>query len=188
MALMRRNRRVRSLALLLTLVVVGAYRAAAPNAEAAPARASPEAVYAAFTLNLMRFISWPDDAIGAPPQPFIIGTFPQDPINGELDAAAQGEVVNGHPVRTIRLHSLDDVARCQAVFISHDVARPAAVVARAVRKPILTISDADGFLAMGGHVRFVPQPPHTRLQISAENLRASGLAARAQLLRLAATP
>jgi hypothetical protein len=172
----------------LRLLVVTGALGFAPRAFSAPPVATTEAVYAAFTLNLTRFITWPESALGPTGSPFVIGTFPRDPINAELDAAVQGESVGSHPVHTIRLRSLNDVQKCQIVFVSHGTADPDAVVQRAERRPILTISDMDGFLALGGHVRFVPQPPHTKLQISANNLRASGLEARAQLLRLAATP
>lgn len=153
-----------------------------------PARASTASVYAVFTINLTRFVTWPDDVLGPPGKPFVIGTFPRDPINAELDAAVKDESLAGHPLRAVRLHSLADVQNCQIVFVSRGVADPAAVLARVQHRPILTISDVDGFLDLGGHVRFVPQQSHTRLEISAANLRACGLEARAQLLRVAATP
>lgn len=157
-------------------------------AEPAAPIASTEAVYAAFTINLTRFITWPGNALGGNGTPLIIGTFPRDPINGELDAAVKGEAVEGHPLQTLRLRSLNDVAKCHVVFVSRGAADPAAVLARLERRPVLTISDADGFLNLGGHVRFVAQASNTRLQISAVNLKACGLEARAQLLRIAATP
>lgn len=159
-----------------------------PVVAATPALANTQAVYAAFTLNLTRFITWPEGAFARPDEPFVIGTFPRDPVNDELDAAVRGENVAGHPVRTMRLQSLDDLAKCHVLFFSKNVAPRPAVLARVARKPILTVSDADGFLELGGHVRFVAQPPSTRLQISPDNLKASGLESRAQLLRLASSP
>lgn len=158
-------------------------------AASAPSRlVNTQAVYAAFTLNLTRFITWPEGTFASPTAPLIIGTFPRDPINEHLDAAVQGEKVDHHPVTTMRIESLDDLARCHVVFLSRGVATRPAVLSRLANKPILAVSDADGFLELGGHVRFVPQPSGTRLRISAENLRASGLASRAQLLRLASAP
>jgi hypothetical protein len=153
---------------------------------AAPPVATTPAVYAAFTLNLTRFITWPEAVFATRDAPFVIGTFAKDPINAELDEAVQGQSVNGHPIRTLRLDSPADVLRCHVVFVGAANGRHlAAVVQRAARRPILTVSDADGFLEMGGHVRFVPRPPHIALSISADNLKTSGLEARAQLLRLA---
>jgi hypothetical protein len=73
------------------------------------------------------------------------------------------------------------------VYLSRGLARPA-VLARLANRPILTVSDAEGFLELGGHVRFVAQSTGTRLRMSVPNLKASGLESRAQLLRLAAAP
>ena len=146
------------------------------------------AIYAAFIVNLTRFITWPEGALVPKDAPLLIGTFDRDPINAELDAATRGEFVGGHPLRTIRLRSAADVARCQVVYFSHGVADAGLVLREAEHHPILTVSDTNDFLEMGGHVRFIAQPPHTRLQISAVNLKQSGLEARAQLLRIAATP
>lgn len=189
MAAMRRNWRAIAALGLSAVVAAGVFRAAIPVEAAEPAVvATREAVYAAFTVNLTRFITWPKEALGAPGQPFTIGTFPRDPINEELDTAVRGEQVAGHPVRTIRLQSFDDIANCQIVFFSRGMANPRDVLAHTAHRPILTVSDADGFLELGGHVRFVRQPGHTGLQISAVNLRSSQLEARAQLLRVAAAP
>jgi hypothetical protein len=188
MAFLSRSASASALAAIVALACAGGFSGLAAVAGPAPAIANTEAVYAAFTLNLTRFVSWPASAFASPTAPLVIGTFPRDRINRELDAAIAGEVVNGHPVETIRLHSLDEVAKCHVVYISKNVFRPSAVLERCRGQPILTIGDADGFLELGGHVRFVPQPPHIRLSISAVNLRESGLEARAQLLRLASTP
>jgi hypothetical protein len=119
---------------------------------------------------------------------FVIGTFPRDPINEVLDAAARSEQVNGHSVRTVRIQSLNDIGKCHVVFVSASVGRQAAVLERAECRPILNISDAPGFPDLGGHVPFMPQPPGTALRISVANMRASGLECRAQRLRFAAAP
>lgn len=173
---------------LLIAGLAPAPRAATPARATTPAIATTQAVQAAFTLNLTRFISWPETAFSSPEAPLVIGTFPRDPINAELDAAARGEVVNGHPVRIVRIQSAADLSKCHVLFMSENHGRPAAMLPRVARRPVLTISDADGFLELGGHVRLVEEPPRLSLRISADNLKASGLEGRAQLLRLAAKP
>jgi hypothetical protein len=180
--LMRRRFLGGALAALLAIGPVAA-------ADAPPsALVSTPAIYAAFTLNLTRFVSWPAGTFASKTAPLVIGTFPRDPVNEALDEAAKGEMVEGHAVRTMRINSLDDLTKCHVVFLSKANATRTAVLARLARKPILTVSDADGFLELGGHVRFVSRPPHTVLRVSPENLKASGLDARSQLLRLAVAP
>ena len=172
----------------VALTLGSLYYAATPPAAAARPIVGTHAVHAAFTVNLTRFITWPEAAFESRTAPLVIGTFPRDPVNAELDAAVAGETVAGRPLQTIRIQSLNDLAKCHAVFVSKSVGRHGVVVERVSGRPVLTISDAEGFLELGGHVRFVPQPPHTRLRISPENLKSSHLESRAQLLRLAGTP
>lgn len=189
MAFLKAMRNWRGGSALLTIILVASLAPLASAPAAPPSVASTQAVHAAFTLNLTRFITWPETAFSGPAAPLVIGTFPRDSINAELDGAARGETVNGHPVHTMRIQSLDDLAKCHVVFLSQNNPRQAAVLQYAAHKPILLIGDGEGFLELGGHVRFVPQPPRIALRISVENLKASGLEARAQLLRLAtATP
>jgi hypothetical protein len=172
-----------ALLLAASAIGAGADRSAAPPSTLV----NTQAIYAAFTINLAHFITWPEGSFPAKDSPLIIGTFPRDPINEDLDESAQGEVVDGHPIKTMRIESLDDLAKCHVLFLSKNLANRNAVLARVVRRPILTVSDIDGFLEIGGHVRFVARGSRTDLAASPENLKASGLQARAQLLRLANT-
>jgi hypothetical protein len=173
-----------------TLTLAGG-RAQVPGSRPAavpPALVSTQEVYAAFTVNLTRFVTWPEGTFPSRDAPIVIGSFPRDAINAALDEAVKGESVEGHPLRTMRIQSLDDLAKCQVVFLSKNNATRAAVLSRLAHKPVLTVSDADGFLELGGHVWFEARPPHTRPRISPENLKLSGLEVRSQLLRLAAVP
>jgi hypothetical protein len=185
---LRRGHRAASTFACLLLAVIGVCWAEEPEMETTSPIPTTQAIYAGFTVNLPRFISWPDNSLGAADAPFVIGTFVRDPINDELDAAVRGESIAGHPIRTRRLHSLNDIRKCHVVFFSRGIADPAAIIAHTEHRPILTISDVDGFLTVGGHVRFAPHPSRIGLQIWALNLKASGLEARAQLLRLASEP
>lgn len=149
---------------------------------------TPSAIHASFTLNLIRFVSWPREALGPTGAPFVIGTFADDPVNPYLDAAVRNETYGSHQVRTVRIKSVEEMKDCHVVFISRGAADLGIVLARVARRPILTVSDADDFIAKGGHVQFSRRPPYTRFQVSADNLAACDLAARGQLLRIAARP
>ncbi|MEO5959322.1 MAG: YfiR family protein [Opitutaceae bacterium] len=156
------------------------------SADAFPA--DPRVNLATFTLNLTRFITWPKETFASPEAPFLIGTFPRDSINEYLDRAVRDELVEGHPVRTMRIRSLDDLAKCHLVYLSKNYASRPGVLARVARRPVLAVSDANGFLERGGHVWFEVQAPQIAPHVSLENLRTSGLGGRAQLLRLTAQP
>lgn len=152
------------------------------------ARAEPAergTLYAAFTLNVARFITWPEGVFASADAPLVIGTSEDDPINAALDHAAALEPVHGRPVRTLRIRGLDDLAACHVVFLSKSTPRQPSILARLRDKPVLTVGDSPGFLELGGHVSFVTRSSRVTLRVSPEHLKASGLEARAQLLRLA---
>ena len=183
------TRSIRIWALLALGTVAASQPAARPPATATSGTiVRTQQIHAAFTLNLVRFVTWPEGTFAQADAPLVVGTLPRDPINDELDAVAQNEKVEGRPVQTIRIQSLDDVAKCHVVYLSQTVGRQNAVLERTAGKPILTISDAEGFLELGGHVRFVTGGARTGLRISVDNVRASRLEVRAQLLRIAAAP
>src|SRR5690606_4809663 len=52
-------------------------------------------------------------------------------------------------------------------------------------KPVLTVSDADGFLPLGGHVQLYNRGGHMKLRLDVDNLQRVDLSASAQLLRVA---
>src|SRR4051812_2706838 len=125
----------RAFFVLVGLLVLGPVFVPGADAPARPALpmvpVDREELYVAFTLNLTRFITWPENAFATPDAPLVIGTFPRDPINSALDEAARTEKFEGRAVRTIRIQSLDDVEKCNVVFLSrNDSARPASVLAR----------------------------------------------------------
>lgn len=154
--------------------------------ETPPSVAPRENVHSAFVLNLAKFVRWPADAFDDSASPLVIGTFVRDPINDIIDRDAQKTTVEGRAVRTVRLRSLADLDQCHVIYLSRGLSSqiPGAL-SYIHRKPILAISDAEGFLELGGHVAFVLRGSQTRFQINTEALRTSSLDARSQLLRLA---
>lgn len=165
------------------LPLLGALSAAAACARAQPADRST--VHAAFTLNIARFITWPDDAFASRDAPLVIGTAERDPVNPALDHAAGLEPIHGRPVRTRRIRSLEDLAECHLIFLSEDTPQQPSILARVKDRPVLTIGASPGFLELGGHVAFVTRSSRVALRVSPGHLKSSGLEARAQLLRLA---
>ena len=61
----------------------------------------------------------------------------------------------------------------------------AQMVAGLKEKSVLTVSDADGFLLLGGHVQFYNQGSQIRLRLDLANLKRADLTASSQLLRVA---
>jgi hypothetical protein len=63
--------------------------------------------------------------------------------------------------------------------------RPEEILAGLKRRPLLTVSDADGFAQRGGIIRFVTDRSRIRLQLNLEAAEAAHLTISSKLLRVA---
>jgi hypothetical protein len=174
MALLRRT-----LALAVLLV---AWRGVAAQA----ARASEYQVKAVFLFNFAQFVDWPAEAFPASDTPLVIGVLGLDPFGPALDQTVRDERLGGRPFQVRRYRSVDEIETCHILFISRSEGnRPEAILAGLKRRPILTVSDADGFAQRGGMIRFVTDRNRIRLQLNLAAAEAAHLTISSKLLRVA---
>ncbi len=98
----------------------------------------------------------------------------------------RGEHRGGRSFLVCGYRRLEDVGTCDILFISRpDADRPEGVLADLKTRPILTVSDADGFAEQGGMIGFVPDRNPIRLKINLPVAQAAHLTISAKLLRVA---
>ncbi len=149
-------------------------------------KASEAQVKAVFLFNFAQFVDWPAEAVPDSQAPLIIGILGDDPFGNFLDATVRGEHRGARPFAVQRYQRVDDITRCDILFISRSSAdRPEEILARLKRRPILTVSDADRFAERGGMIRFVTDRSRIRLQINPEPAEAAHLTISSKLLRVA---
>jgi hypothetical protein len=143
-------------------------------------------VQAVFLLNLTRFVRWPEVAFAAEDAPLTIGVLGEDPVGTVLEAAARGESSGKHPIVIRRVQRAADLAGCHVVFFPKSRMTDAVEMIPVLRaKSILTVSDADGFLPLGGHVQLYSRGGQMKLRLDLDNLKRGELNPSAQLLRVA---
>jgi hypothetical protein len=143
-------------------------------------------VQAVFLLNLSRFIRWPDTAFESEEAPFVIGCLPSDPVASLLMEAAKGELAGKRPIEVREVKTTADLDSCHMIHLSkEDMTQAAQFVAQVRTKPVLTVSDAEAFLRLGGHVQLLRRAGQLKLRIDVGNLRRAELNASAPLLRVA---
>jgi hypothetical protein len=153
---------------------------------AAPKKAKEYQVKAVFLYNFANFIRWPRTAFGNYRAPFNICILGKDPFQQALDATVKNERVNRRAVKVKRLNNRFNTDGCQILFISRSKAAHLTRILKFVRKrPILTVSDIDDFVARGGMVQFFKYRRRIRFYIAPDILKKSGLKASANLLRVA---
>ncbi|HWM90554.1 MAG TPA: YfiR family protein [Thermoanaerobaculia bacterium] len=144
---------------------------------------------AAFLYNFVKFVEWPEDAFDGERAPVAICVFGEDPFGRTLDAVIQGERVGERRLVVQRPDSLDDLKDCHVLFVSRsERERMREVLDEVEGRPVLTVSDTDGFLRAGGVINFVPEGSKVRFRINPEAAERGGLRISSKLLRLAMTP
>lgn len=151
----------------------------------------PEAVLrikAAFVLNFLKFVEWPEEHAGNDLPLAVVG---ESQLAEVLQDALSGKEVQGRTVRVQTFPSVaawhqDGAAAGQAVFIL-----PATVASwpdmrnELKKRPVLTISESPGFCAAGGLLNLFEQEGRIKFEANPEAARAAGLMLRAELLKLA---
>ncbi len=149
-------------------------------------RASEYQVKAVFLFNFAQFVDWPAEGFPDSDTPLVIGVLGEDPFRGFLDQTVRDERLGGRPLQVRRYHSVDEIKTCHILFISGPEGdRPEGILAGLKNRPILTVSDADGFAERGGMIRFVTDRNRIRLQINLEAAEAAHLTISSKLLRVA---
>jgi len=158
---------------------------AGPWLAAQTVRASEYQVKAVFLFNFTQFVEWPAEAFPDSDTPLVICVLGHDPFGGVLDQTMRDERLGERPFRVRRYQSVDEITICHILFISRSGDRPEGIVEGLKHRPILTVSEADGFAERGGMIRFVTDRNRIRLQINLESARAAHLTISSKLLRMA---
>jgi len=149
-------------------------------------KASEAQVKAVFLFNFAQFVDWPPEAVPDSQAPLVIGILGGDPFGDLLDATVRGERRGARPFVVQRYQRVEDITRCDILFISRSVAdQPEDILTRLKNRPILTVSDADRFAERGGMIRFVTDRSRIRLQINPVAAEAAHLTISSKLLRVA---
>lgn len=164
--------------LLLIVLLVGASVALAQ----APTEAQ---VKAAYVLNFAKFTDWPAGTFQSPSAPLHVC------VLGNAETAAgfaniQGKQAQGRDVQVRIMPKLGELALCHALYFDgSERASTAAALKTVAGRPILTVSDVEGFVDAGGMLGLVLVDGKIRFDANREAARGNGLQLRAQLLSLA---
>lgn len=143
-------------------------------------------VKAAFLYSFAKYVQWPDEALGRPDEPFLIGVLGADPFGRVLDDTLEGKAILGHPVAVTRFVRLEDAVRAHILFVAGSDAPEQAQVLKALRgRPILSAGESEEFAERGGIVGFRTQEKRVRFDINLDRAEESRLRISSQLLKLA---
>jgi len=156
------------------------------KSEAAPPSAQEYQIKAVFLYNFANFISWPSFAFYNENAPFTICILGENPFQLALEKAVKNEKIAGHPVVLSYFEKIYEVSSCHILFINNPKNNQLNESLNYLSQfPILTVSDTEGFVAQGGMIQFFQENNKVRFFINLDPLKAVGLQASANLLRVA---
>lgn len=141
-------------------------------------------VKAAFLLNFARFITWPADSDQGGPFPLcIVGV---DPF-GDALSGIEAKKVGGKEVE-LRFPAANsrELGQCRMLFISQSEKRNISRILKLIDgKPVVTVSDVDGFADAGGTFEFKDLRGRLSFVINNSGAKARGFGISSSLLNLA---
>lgn len=143
-------------------------------------QAEEEKIIAAFIWRFLEFIEFP-----AQQESFLVGFVGTSRVETFFsDIVKQKRTSNGQMIEARRITSLDDIARCQVVFVAQsENSRLTQILAKTKGKGILTIGIDSDFLLRGGMMNFYIDNAKVRFEYNIEEISAGKLRCSSQLLR-----
>lgn len=152
----------------------------------APAETTVRGEYklkAAFMYNFAGFTSWPSDPLDS----FHFCVLGKDPFNDDL-TALQNKLVHDVPLKILKITDIGESDRCQLLYVSTSLTDQAeTIISRLEGKPVLTVSDIDGFTDYGGMIGLRIIDNRIRFEINADAASRAGISFSSKLLALATT-
>ena len=141
-------------------------------------------VKAAYLVNFIKFVEWPDSAFQSPEGPLVLCVVGNDPIGVALEKF-HGKTVSGKVLDVRKVSDLASMGHCHILFIGEsEKGKVDNVLGIMKTHPVLTVSDIDGFARMGGAIGFFREKNNIRFEINDESVGNAGLTLNAKLLYL----
>jgi hypothetical protein len=135
--------------------------------------------------HIIEYVEWPVEALPNDPPSIRIGLLGQIPFADALEVL-EGKTIQGRKLVVKRLSDPEGGSNCQVLFIgASEKPRIPEIVAGLKNRPILTVSEVEGFAQQGGMVNLVAGQNRIVLEINREATGQARLSMSAQLLKLA---
>lgn len=141
-----------------------------------------EAIKAAYLFNFAKYTYWADLPREAPLHVQIVG---QHPFGKSL-APLLSKTVGHHPLKITAFADFSPESPVQILFIAKNMKAVVPDILQAVKdRPILTISDIEGFTEMGGMIGLIGKDNLIRFTVNLDAALQAGIELNSQMVRLA---
>jgi len=143
---------------------------------------------ALFLYNFPQFVEWPPESFPDAETPLVLSIVGKDRVGKALDELTRNETGKRRKMTISRVRDLAEALNCHIVFIDKSEAVSLKqILDKFHGKPVLTVSDMDGFTARGGMIQFITdaKEKRIRLRINVAAVKAANLSISSKLLKLA---
>jgi hypothetical protein len=162
--------------------IAGAIAVLALSVTAHSSAPSEAELKAALLYNFASFSQWPP---GAESGAFVIGVVGDKDLVKAL-RSVEGRVIDGRPIAVRALDEADDPESVQVLFLSGISERSmAAILARTLNAPVLTVGVHERFTTLGGIIRLFEDHGHLRFEVNAARAAAARIKISSRVLNLA---
>jgi len=144
-------------------------------------------IKAVFLEHFTRFIEWPESSeISDTSTPFIVAVIGENPFGSILEQIYAKQKIKNKSVEIRYISTPDEIGDCQILFISRSTKNILPeILSRTRNKPILTVSDTEGFAQQKVLINFYLTEDKIKFEINEKAVHQSGLVMSYRLLSLA---
>jgi len=144
---------------------------------------------AAFLEKFTRYIEWSQASnMDDPSKPCYISVIGKNKFNGELETMYGGKLrIRNKKVKINYINRIDEIENTNILYICEsDKSKVAKILDYTKNKPILTVSEYDGFANLGVHINFyITDKGTVHFEINEPKLKESGLRMDMLILQIA---
>jgi len=148
-------------------------------------------IKAAFTYRFLLFTKWPEQTSPASDEVIRIGVVDNHVFAALFEKMSSNQGANKKKIVVQFLDdsaTADDFRRCRLLYISASAAdRSNKILQQVAGYPVLTVSDMDSFVEVGGMIHLTTQQNRIRFVINRSRANDVGISFNAQMLKLATT-
>lgn len=142
---------------------------------------------AGFLERFTRFIEWPGETnIADNTKPFVISVIGKNPFDEKLDHFFETTKIKNRKVEIRYISELEEIQGSHILFITKSKEKQlSGILSLTQEKPVLTVSDTNGFGEKGVRINFFIEQNKIRFEINKDAVQKSGLQISYLLLNLA---
>lgn len=161
---------------MVLLLLMGA---PAMQAAAETLQLQEQEIKAGLLYNFLKYTEWP-----ALSSSLVVCVYGEDPFGGYLQPI-NGRSVNQHEIALRAVHAVGETGACQLLFVNAAEKEHWPELQRFLfGKPVLTVSDFEGFAGSGGMIEFGRKNDHISVELNIEAVTAAHLQVGDRLLKL----